>query len=146
MGNDGKVAPNAGSCTGVKPEAELKCAATAACVTFAWSAPDFVSCPSACGATESFIFTRAVSCMGSDGVPTPHQENCSGPKPPTELKCAATLPCPVFKWQADAFGKCPSECGQPETTLTRVVQCVDSSGKRVAPNQITQCSAQPKPP
>lgn len=126
QGSDGSAAADEASCTEARPPTAAPCAATAACVTYGWSAPDFAPCPTECGLPATAP-TRNVTCLGSDGG-AGAAANCNGTSPAASRDCPGTTTCITYVWIGQDFDACPTECGLAESTLTRVLTCVGSDG------------------
>ena len=114
-------------CTGTRPAATHDCAATPACLTYAWAPADFAECPSECGAAAS-VLERDVACVGSDGAAAADANCDEEDKPASTTDCDATPACVTYMWVAPDFDDCPTECGLASETLDRPVTCVGSDG------------------
>ena len=105
------------------------CAATTACVTYAWVQIDPEgTCSTECGRAASSL-TGTVVCKGSDGS-LGSGSDCAGTKPAAPTKaCAATAACVTYEWaQIDPAGTCSTECGRAASIVAGSVACKGSDG------------------
>jgi len=111
-------------CSLPKPASSVHCPATNECVSYEWRVSSEY-CPTECGRLAGTV-SLTVTCVAktpSNSAGTPVADSfCSyQAKPSTTLNCPATPPCSPF-WLASPVN-CPTYCGTPASTVTRLVEC-----------------------
>jgi hypothetical protein len=120
------------------------CAATNACI-FRLIISPFVpaACPSTCGMPPSNR-TRNMTCLDQDGLVWAHRYCAHLGALNTTIACAASRPCPLYQWVGDSanssWATCPTGCGHVNSSRTKVLSCVSTTGA-VASAQ--QCVSDP---
>lgn len=131
-----------------KPADTMSCSAALPCPVCSWSAGQWGSCSTDCGAG---LQTRTLTCTCSDGTSgdalCSSKEHCSWPSQKT---CVEAGGCEIYEWTEESWSSCSATCGSG--VMTRAVVCkgiktgdIDLTGARCSgvesPATSKQCTA-----
>jgi hypothetical protein len=133
-------------CYAAKPDTVVHCPSTQDCGFYIWKVST-EQCPIECGHVASVI-SRDVSCLSftpehPEGLEVADSFCVAADKPSDRIECPATVPCAPY-WFAGPY-ECPSKCGQPASSVNRLVACKGTVNGQIIVIADSYCEGLSKP-